>query len=173
MTIPTQLIQGSTTHIKDGLPVTTVSNLGALTPASEAAIMQIKATADKALALAEGSSRSRSSEALEDTQNSVNESDYVVSFQRPTAENRYTWYRLYKSGWIEQGGLPTTMSTIAFPKEMLDLYYWPDVHIIANTSNGMTFSTRGYSLTTTGFSYYNAAIAIDSIRWEVRGFAKL
>ena len=42
MTIPTQLTQGATTHIKDGLPVTTVSNLGMLTPAAEALIMAIK-----------------------------------------------------------------------------------------------------------------------------------
>ena len=30
--------------------------------------------------------------------------DYVVESQLPTAENNYTWYRLYKSGWVEQGG---------------------------------------------------------------------
>lgn len=46
MTVPTILTQGATTHVKDGLPVTTVSNLGALTPASEALIMAIKSTAD-------------------------------------------------------------------------------------------------------------------------------
>ena len=31
--------------------------------------------------------------------------DFVVASQLPTAENNYTWYRLYKSGWLEQGGL--------------------------------------------------------------------
>lgn len=30
--------------------------------------------------------------------------DYVVAWQMPTAENNYTWYRKYKSGWVEQGG---------------------------------------------------------------------
>ena len=30
--------------------------------------------------------------------------DFVVESQLPTAENNYTWYRKYKSGWIEQGG---------------------------------------------------------------------
>lgn len=30
--------------------------------------------------------------------------DYVVESQEPTAENGYTWYRLYKSGLVEQGG---------------------------------------------------------------------
>lgn len=103
----------------------------------------------------------------------ANVADYVVSFQRPTAANNYTWFRLYKSGWIEQGGLPATTSTIVFPKEMLDLYYWSDVHVIANTSNGIAFSTRGYNMTTTGFSYNNGAVSTDSIRWEVKGFAKI
>ncbi|MCQ2582021.1 MAG: hypothetical protein MJ170_03510 [Alphaproteobacteria bacterium] len=30
--------------------------------------------------------------------------DYVIESQAPTAENNYTWYRKYKSGWVEQGG---------------------------------------------------------------------
>ncbi|MBQ8473346.1 MAG: hypothetical protein IJ500_00600 [Alphaproteobacteria bacterium] len=31
--------------------------------------------------------------------------DWVVESQLPTAENNYTWYRKYKSGWIEMGGM--------------------------------------------------------------------
>ena len=30
--------------------------------------------------------------------------DYVVEKQNPTSANGYTWYRKYKSGWVEQGG---------------------------------------------------------------------
>lgn len=30
--------------------------------------------------------------------------DAVIEYQMPTAENNYTWYRKYKSGWVEQGG---------------------------------------------------------------------
>ena len=30
--------------------------------------------------------------------------DYVVELQEPTEANGYTWYRKYKSGWVEQGG---------------------------------------------------------------------
>ena len=30
--------------------------------------------------------------------------DYVIESQEPTEANGYTWYRLYKSGWVEQGG---------------------------------------------------------------------
>ena len=28
----------------------------------------------------------------------------VIDFQEPTSANNYTWYRKYKSGWVEQGG---------------------------------------------------------------------
>ena len=31
------------------------------------------------------------------------QADVVIESQLPTAENNYTWYRLYKSGWVEQG----------------------------------------------------------------------
>lgn len=42
--------------------------------------------------------------------------DYVVAWQTPTADNNYTWYRKYASGWVEQGGRTMTQNqTIAFP----------------------------------------------------------
>ena len=40
--------------------------------------------------------------------------DYVVEWQAPSAENNYTWYRKYKSGWIEQGGT-SNVPNIVFP----------------------------------------------------------
>ena len=40
--------------------------------------------------------------------------DYVVAWQNPTAENNYTWFRRYKSGWITQGGKLSGRS-ITFP----------------------------------------------------------
>lgn len=30
--------------------------------------------------------------------------DYVIEWQSPTANNNYTWYRKYKSDWVEMGG---------------------------------------------------------------------
>ena len=36
--------------------------------------------------------------------------DSVVEWQLPTANNNYTWYRKYKSGWVEQGGITNYMS---------------------------------------------------------------
>lgn len=40
--------------------------------------------------------------------------DYVVETQLPTAENNYTWYRKYKSGWVEMGG---TINTVPATEE--------------------------------------------------------
>jgi len=52
--------------------------------------------------------------------------DYVVEKQDPTSANGYTWYRKYKSGWVEQGGLTQTeanSATITMPCEMQDDKY--------------------------------------------------
>lgn len=40
----------------------------------------------------------------------VSGGDAVIEFQRPTAENGYTWYRKYASGWVEQGGILSVSS---------------------------------------------------------------
>lgn len=34
--------------------------------------------------------------------------DFVIEYQKPKSSNSYTWYRKYKSGWIEQGGYKST-----------------------------------------------------------------
>ena len=58
--------------------------------------------------------------------------DYVVESQEPTSGNGYTWYRLYKSGWVEQGGILQKHSipagnggeqTLTLPIEMADTNY--------------------------------------------------
>ena len=59
-------------------------------------------------------------------------SDYVIESQEPTEANGYTWYRLYKSGWVEQGGkqyitVPgnsqTVRTVISLPIEMNNANY--------------------------------------------------
>lgn len=53
--------------------------------------------------------------------------DYVVASQLPTEDNSYTWYRMYKSGWVEQGGyiMPPTSpeNTVSLPIPMSDSHY--------------------------------------------------
>ena len=38
--------------------------------------------------------------------------DAVIDYQEPTAENNYTWYRKYKSGWVEQGGVVSSTGNV-------------------------------------------------------------
>ncbi len=56
--------------------------------------------------------------------------DMVVAWQIPNADNNYTWYRKYKSGWVEQGGrnsvtghATTSDSNIPLPIEMASNSY--------------------------------------------------
>ncbi|MFQ6739189.1 MAG: hypothetical protein ACLRFJ_00770 [Alphaproteobacteria bacterium] len=52
--------------------------------------------------------------------------DYVIESQAPTAENNYTWYRKYKSGWVEMGGTIAVGGdsvSIIFPLEMANTNY--------------------------------------------------
>lgn len=49
--------------------------------------------------------------------------DYVVESQLPTAENNYTWYRKYASGWVEQGGRAQFGTTTVLPIIMADANY--------------------------------------------------
>lgn len=60
--------------------------------------------------------------------------DYVIASQSPTVENNHTWYRKYKSGWVEQGGqnngeneigtntLPITMANTCYSVWMSRLH---------------------------------------------------
>lgn len=48
--------------------------------------------------------------------------DFVIESQVPTAENNYTWYRKYKSGWVEQGGVSNSAS-VTFPVEFSNTNY--------------------------------------------------
>lgn len=108
--------------------------------------------------------------------------DFVVDWQEPTADNGYTWYRKYKSGWVEQGGLAnqTTSSasvgsTVVLPVEMLDENYFITFCNYSNTTgNGSTAyvqDTAVTNITATGFKFcrnYNGPK-----RWEVKGIAAI
>lgn len=96
--------------------------------------------------------------------------DWVVETQLPTAENNYTWYRKYKSGWIEMGGYVlknagTTSVIVNFP---IPFSVTPTVHITkvidsaATEQNSIvvrTVSLDKFSinkLTTNNYVYWNA-----------------
>jgi len=98
--------------------------------------------------------------------------DYVIESQAPTAENNYTWYRKYKSGWVEQGGQTTPFTgtgSVSLPITMQNTNYY--VSAIADQGS-KTFAIPSRSINTFGITYKaiegsSAAAAI----WMVSGTA--
>ncbi len=106
--------------------------------------------------------------------------DYVVASQSPTAENNYTWYRKYKSGWVEQGGIyvGTSQSTnIALPFQMTNSNY--TILSLGDNNSGIAGSytmVDGNSQTQNGFklivNFAGTQPTTKKARWYVCGFAQ-
>ena len=100
----------------------------------------------------------------------LNQGDYVIETQIPTSENGYTWYRLYKSGWVEQGGRVSgsTPKTATFPVEMADTHY-----TVAHGNRSGTYEQiRTATKTTTSItitSSNNAGTVFTD--WQVSGMS--
>lgn len=94
--------------------------------------------------------------------------DYVVESQEATAENGYTWYKLYKSGRVEQGGNVNggTSQTPTFPIEMADTHYT----VAYGNMSGTYEQVRTNAKTTTSITIRNAnnggTVSTD---WQVSG----
>lgn len=106
--------------------------------------------------------------------------DYVVAEQEPTSDNNSTWYREYKSGWVEQGGMWSTSEqtsatkSITLPVEMKDGLYWADVSGMGKIGNqgayvGYSISSR--TTTQLKITVYNSASGKAS--WMVKGYKKV
>lgn len=95
--------------------------------------------------------------------------DTVVDFQKPTAENNYTWYRLYASGFVEQGGIcPSLGYTVTFPVAMADVNYTA-LGTARNTSGN--YAIRVEDITTTGMKLNSSSSNQHTIWWQVSGMA--
>lgn len=109
--------------------------------------------------------------AIAEEVNTLKGYDYVVDWQTPTADNNYTWYRKYKSGWVEQGG-PTSGSTssitITFPVVMANSNY---TAVLGNRS-GVYEQLRIYTRNTTNM-VVNTTVGSGSASclWQVSGMA--
>ena len=107
--------------------------------------------------------------------------DYVIETQLPTAENNYTWFRKYKSGWVEQGG-HSTSQTIILPVEMADTNYNIQMTGQCDALPENNVYLHGFrNITTTGFTTQcnvlncigNSAETNLSLKhWYVFGIAK-
>lgn len=100
--------------------------------------------------------------------------DYVVESKYPTTDDP-TWYRKYKSGWLEQGGriAPTTNAslTYSFPKPFLDSDYTLTVGVISG--DNYTKSVQLNSISPTSFSYKIATdggnLVANTFMWSAAG----
>lgn len=102
--------------------------------------------------------------------------DWVVESQLPTAENNYTWYRKYKSGWVEQGGrfylAKTQYDTVVLPVEMANTNYavqatFFDINVADQSTRGA--NTGGY--TTKDFQVKSGTYNNVYINWVCTGIA--
>lgn len=102
--------------------------------------------------------------------------DAVIEYQEPTADNGYTWYRKYKSGWVEQGGHKDDTSTgyqsVTLPVEMANAHF--DLHVSRKTGAGTSVvnvwgQNPMYSGSTTTITFY--ASNTTGVFWRVSGMA--
>lgn len=106
--------------------------------------------------------------------------DYVVESQLPTAQNNYTWYRKYKSGWIEQGGKTTQTAsssvdaTIILPVEMQDTEYTITFSVCSSVANdGAESSVLAQTATTISLhaDSMTSTSGTKGFMWEICGMA--
>ena len=103
--------------------------------------------------------------------------DWVVESQLPTAENNYTWYRKYKSGWVEQGqGLLSTNNvtvvTHELPIEMINNNYTVVITSNMNSSGTGSYAVGVDSITTTSFTTRGWGVGnskVNTFSWYVCG----
>ena len=91
--------------------------------------------------------------------------DAVIDYQEPTSANNYTWYRKYKSGWIEQGQgshvTSGTTLTIVLPVEMANADY-----------NVSALGTNPVKYQNTTITQFELVVSSGTwISWEVKGIA--
>ena len=99
--------------------------------------------------------------------------NYIVKVQEPTAENNYTWYRLYADGWVEQGGYGKN-TAITLPIEMaLATQYTAIVQynpVDGDISNG---AITVINKSSTGFTVYRYSTGTDEFSWQVSGMSNI
>lgn len=106
--------------------------------------------------------------------------DYVVESQLPTAQNNYTWYRKYKSGWVEQGGFNHSINLsssgssnmINLPVTMADTNYTA-LAILCSRYGGRTIGVVVADSTTAilVIGGYASSSGTSAVNWEVKGMA--
>lgn len=104
--------------------------------------------------------------------NTTNNVDFVIDRQEPNAGNNYTWYRKYRSGWVEQGGVKnhsagTIDITLVIPMADTDYSVLGSFGAGYGASNNNNFVLVPYSSTVIRLTDNNSG----SMYWRVSGKA--
>lgn len=110
--------------------------------------------------------------------------DPLVELQTPTEENGYTWYRLYASGWVEQGGSYDAVTpakdwntvTIILPVEMLDENYTLITQAGRNDSSATSINNQSFIINRTSTLFKTEVYGDGNSQymwWTVKGMAKV
>lgn len=105
-------------------------------------------------------------------QSELESADYVIESQMLTEENGYTWYKKYKSGWIEQGGFikesDTDNNTAFFPIEFSNTNY--TVVITAANPGSVDYVSRQiFAKETNSFNAFNYSGGYTAWSWIACG----
>lgn len=92
------------------------------------------------------------------------ENDYVVETYTDEQGN---WYRKYKSGWVEQGGVATS-DNVTLLKPMENANYSVYMSQSYNAESYSAYSAQPHNRTTTSFSYFQYQ-GIFNAFWYVCG----
>ena len=94
----------------------------------------------------------------------INEADYVIDSY---IDNEGNWYRFYKSGWLEQGGITVSSSsnTITLLKPFIDKNYIAFAQVIGENTNNL--GTKITKNNQNQITIYNASTS--SCMWQAQG----
>ena len=97
--------------------------------------------------------------------------DAIIEYQMPTAQNDYTWYRKYKSGWVEQGCSRAKEQWYTLPIPMADTDYFISLTPARNNADAVYGTNiRTDKMSTTQIFPYYASNTVNGT-WEVKGIA--
>ena len=107
--------------------------------------------------------------------NADSNADLVIEYKTPTLSDP-SWYRLYKSGWVEQGGIHQISDgqEVSLPLTMDSTNYFINLTVLFpnNGDNTVTVAVNTASTTASSFVYvHHRSSTSGSISWEVKGMA--
>ena len=119
----------------------------------------------------DGSTLGGTTMARADSVTDMSGTDYVIEWQEPVPENNYTWYRKYKSGWVEQGGIAAASSghnAVQLPVKMKYATYTTNLTAVVESSNQRIVQIVGSSTPELLRFICNSSF---SVLWDVRGLS--